>query len=330
MRVNNSITVQKSGNEKAKFSTVINSPAVRGMIDRSLNNPKRAASFVSTLISSVATNPQLSSCKPESVISAALKGEGMDLSLALGQYSIVPYGDLANFQISYKGMSQLATRSGQYKDFGVFDVREGEFKGKDPRTRQPMIEWKDDDERENLPICGYYGFYELKSGFFKSVYWTHEKILNHADRYSAAFSKDVYMSIYGEGGDIKKAESVKRKSPWYDAPNSEGHMKMCRKTILLQMLGDGVAPLSLEMQNIMSADSAIDKDGIIYADDPMVIAKNNPESVIVDSETGEIIEPESTPEPKRGRRKASVDERSSDDEDLSEQIVLGDIMNMGD
>lgn len=276
MKPTNSLT-----QKKPTFSMVINSSTMQNMIGTALKDSRRAASFTSTLISAVSSNTKLAECRPESVISAALRGEGMNLSLALGQYSIVPYGDSANYQISYKGISQLAIRSGQYADFGVFDVREGEYKGKDPRTRRPVIEWIDDeDEREKKPLVGFYGFYELKDGFFKSIYWSHEKILLHADRYSKAFDKKTYDDMLS--GKIKgsDADKLRSGSPWYGDPLSEAHQKMCKKTLLIQMLNDGTAPLSIEMQTAFKQDTLQEKgDEIIYADD----------SRIVNTATGEIV-----------------------------------------
>ena len=285
MKVTNSI-VKGNAPEKKPFHSVINSPSIRGMIEKSLGDPRRAASFVSTLISTVSSNKKLAECRPETVISAALKGEAMDLSLQLQQFSIVQYGDTANYQLSYKGLSQLATRSGQYLDFGVYDVREGEYKGKDSRTRQPVIEWLDDDDaREKLPLAGFYGFYELKNGFSKSMYWTHDKILSHADRYSMAFSKEKYEQLIA--GKLKKEEAEKLKigTPWYGDPLSEEHMKMCRKTVLMQMLNDGTAPLSIEMQQAINNEVVLEStdNGIIYEDDPLVAgAKSSEESVKTD------------------------------------------------
>lgn len=278
MKATNSLTAKA---KKPTFSMVINSDSMKSMINKSLGDPRRAASFTSTLISTVSASEKLRACNPESIVSAALQGESMNLSLALGQYSIVPYGDSANYQLSYKGLSQLATRSGQYKDFGVFDVREGEYKGKDHKTRQPMIEWLEDDERENLPLAGFYGFYELKDGFFKSIYWTHEKILNHANRYSKAFDKEKYDAMQNGKMDEKEVTKLRNGSPWYDEALSEAHMKMCKKTILMQMLNDGTAPLSVEMQNAINYEKVTEQDGeIIFADD----------SRIVNAETGEVTE----------------------------------------
>lgn len=291
MKANNSIITQK---KKPSFSMVINSQSMQSMIAKTINEPRRAASFAATLISVVSASRQLSECKPESIISAALRGEGMNLSLALGQFSIVPYGDTANFQISYKGLCQLATRSGQYADFGAFDVREGEYKGKHPRTRQPVIEWLEDDERENLPLSGFYAFYELQNGFFRSIYWTHEKILNHADRYSQAFHKDIYDKMLN--GELPPAEVAKYRkgTPWYDDPLSEAHMTMCRKTMLLRLLGDGTAPLSTEMQSALTLERESEKSSVIFPDDPAVVAANSRQQTVQEDD---VIDIEASEEP---------------------------------
>lgn len=298
MRATNSIT--NAPRQTKGFTATISGDAVQKMIMSSLKDPRRAASFTSTLISVVNSSTQLQKCNPASIISAALRGEAMNLSLALGQYSIVPYGDSANYQLSYKGLAQLATRSGQYRDFGVFDVRQGEYKGSDMRTRQPVIEWMDEEDREKLPLAGFYGFYELQNGFFKSIYWSHEKILNHANRYSKAFSKKKYEDLLAGKLDKKDADKLRFGSPWYDEPLSEAHMKMCKKTVLIQMLGDGTAPLSLEMSVAIKEDQAQEKDeDVFFADDPRIISANAPakaeeDTVVVtpsevDMETGEVV-----------------------------------------
>lgn len=262
--------------EKRTFSSIVSGPAQQDIIKKALNDPRRAANFTSTLISVVNANEKLAQCDPKSIISAALRGEGMDLSLALGQFSIVPYGDKANYQISYKGLSQLAMRSGLYSDFDAFDVREGEYKGKNPRTRQPIIEWiEDEDEREKLPLAGIYAFYELKDGFFKSMYWPHSKILDHANRYSQAFSREKYEKMLNGELDPNEVAKLQRGTPWYGEPLSEQHLTMCKKTLILRMLGDGKAPLSIEMRMAIDHEVEQEKGGqIIYEDDPEVVEAN--------------------------------------------------------
>ena len=111
---------------------------------------------------------------------------------------MVPFNDnkngrkVAQFQIGYKGYIQLAMRSGQYRDLDVIEVREGEYKGKDAFTGKARVEFiEDDNERLKLPIIGYFAYFELLNGFRKSLYWTKEKMEQHALTYSQAYKTDV-------------------------------------------------------------------------------------------------------------------------------------------
>lgn len=265
--------------QNASFSTIINAPSMRGMIEKSLGDPRRAASLVSTLISTVSASEQLRSCSPDTIVAAALKGEGMNLSLPLGQYSIVPYGNTATFLISYKGYIQLAMRSGFYEDLDAMDIREGEYKGRDPRTRRPMFEFIDDDDaREKLPIVGYYAFFLLKDGFFKSVYWSREKVLRHADRYSAAFSLEKYNKLLA--GELTKDEAARLSAPWYDTGGQQE--TMCKKTVLRNLLNSGYAPLSVEMQRTFEDDMRSEET---YVPDG---TPQTASAIEVDPETGEV------------------------------------------
>lgn len=292
MKASNSFAPAKTQNQGG-FSSIINAPSTRQMIDKSVGDPARAAELVSTLISTVNASDALRSCDPGSIISAALRGEiGMGLSLAMGQYSIVPYGSKATFQIGAKGLKQMAVRSGKYSAMGFFDVREGEYKGRNPLTREPKFEWiEDEEQRLALPIIGYYGFYKLNeenNNFFQCIYWSHEQIIRHADRYSQAFSKEKYDQLLSGQLSPTDAEKLRRGSPWYDLPDSVPHQKMCMKTIAIQLLNDGMAPL--EVQQAINADNLQESSGntVVYDNDvftPQVVADAAP----VEEQTQEAI-----------------------------------------
>lgn len=254
--------------EKRSFADVINSDKGQSLIANSFPTKDAKAAFTASLISSVGQNEALKLCDPASIISAGLHGVSMGLSLPLGQFSIIPYGNTAKYQISYKGLAQMAIRSGEYNDINVFDVREGEYKGRDKITRTPTFEWiEDDDLREQLPIVGYYGFFRLDNGFTQTLYWTHDKIMRHADRYAKAFSLEKYQRLLAGELDPKEADKLRNGSPWYDDPNGEAHMKMCRKTILIQLLNSGFAPLSTEMVRAIEEDKASEDGSLITAED---------------------------------------------------------------
>lgn len=73
------------------FSNAITSNAMQGLIQKSLKDDKVAARFTSTLISAVNASEQLKMCDPGTIVAAALRGEGMGLTLGMGYY-LVPYG----------------------------------------------------------------------------------------------------------------------------------------------------------------------------------------------------------------------------------------------
>ncbi len=260
MAVKNSLV---RGQQKQPFSVVINSSGYQKMINNALKDPKRANRFVASVISAVSLNPVLQECEPGTIVSAALQGESLELSPSpqLGQFWMVPYDDkkrgrkIAQFQIGYKGFVQLAIRSGQYLDIDAIEIREGEYLGRNRASGKPEFSFiTDDEQREALPVIGYLAYFELLNGFKKSLYFSKEKMLNHADRYSKAFSAEKYRDL--QDGKLPKSEMWKYSSPWYS-----GFDGMALKTVVRQLLGKyGI--LSVEMVRAFESDmSMVNEDG---------------------------------------------------------------------
>lgn len=270
-----------------KFTQFVNGQAIKNLLSSSLGGPQQAAQLTSTMISVVSANEKLQLAPPMQILSAALRGEiGMGLSLVLGDYAIIPYEDkkkgtvTAQFQLQVNGIKRMCIASGAYDKINCYDVREGEFQGYDPDTWEPIVVRNpDDEERDQLPIVGYYAFYRLNksyNGFTNKIYWPYEKILRHADRYSKAFDLNIWKQIQAgatsgtdNNGYTWYANSKRSGSPWYGDMTEEGHMKMCRKTVLKQLLSDGFAPKSTLIQAAIAADNASEysEEPITYADE---------------------------------------------------------------
>lgn len=268
MAVGNSLKHSGNGG-KPKFSVAIQTPQYQKLVNDTLGDPDRARRFVASVTSAVSANPALQECDAGTVLSAALLGESLNLSPSpqLGQYYMVPYwdkkrgGNVAQFQIGYKGYIQLAERSGQYLDLDAFPVVEGEYNGRDRFTRRPILEFLEDDgERENRPVVGYYAYFELNNGFRKVLYWSKEKMLAHADRYSQAFhlnAKEAQDPRYARvsyedylAGNFPKGDEWKYSSFWYK--DFDG---MACKTMLRQLISKwGI--MSIDLQRAISGDEA--------------------------------------------------------------------------
>lgn len=274
-------TFTQQAQSKPSFSLAVTSPSMQGMIKKALGSDAAAARVTSTLISAVNASDQLRSCEPSTIVAAALRGEGMGLIYGHGYY-VVPYGSVATYVMSYKGYIQLAMSTGFYADIDCIEIREGELEGRDRRTGKPKVNlarYETDEEREQHTVIGYYGYFELKDGTFRYEYWPLDKLLRHADRYSQAFKLEKFRKMQSGEMEPKEVEKLLRGTPWYD-PNG-GQDKMCRKTVIRQLLNSGYAPLSPEVKTAFANDSQ-SEDGGVIPDFQM------PERVI--PTTGEVIE----------------------------------------
>lgn len=279
MKVNNSFAPQIA--QKQTFSAAITSAAMQNMMLKSLRDERAVARITSTLISAVSASDQLKNCEPSTIVAAALRGEGMGLIFGNGYY-VVPYGTTATYLLSYKGYIQLAMSTGFYADIDCVEVREGEIEGRDRRTGKPIVnlaKYESDEERQSKPVIGYYGYFELKNSMFRYEYWPMDKLLRHADRYSKAFSYEKFKAMQSGEMNPRDVEKLLNGSPWYD-PNG-GQDRMCRKTILRQLLNSGYAPLSPEVKTQLMEESSAEDEGVI-PDFQM------PERVI--PTTGEVVE----------------------------------------
>lgn len=251
---------QMAQQKKQTFSMAITAPSAQQMISRALKNERMAARFTSTLISAVSASEQLKACDPGTIIAAGLRGEGMGLIYGHGYY-IVPYNSVATYMMSYKGYIQLAMSTGYYDDIDCIEVREGEREGRDPRTGKPIInlaKYETDEERDSHKIIGYYAYYKLSTGAFRSEYWPMDKLLRHADRYSPAFKLEKYNALINGELDAKEQSKLLNGTPWYDV--NGGQDRMCKKTVLRSLLNSGYAPLSNEVRSYFNEDR---EDGVV-------------------------------------------------------------------
>lgn len=241
----NEIT-KSSGSNKIGFTSFMTSTVVQKKVNDILGDEKSGKRFISAIVSAVNNNPQLKECDNASILSGALLGESLNLSPSpqLGNYYLVPFkdkdrGQVATFQLGYKGYIQLAIRSGQYKKLNVLAIKEGELIKYDPLNEEIEVNLIEDEEkREKAKTIGYYAMFEYVNGFKKAMYWSKAKMEAHALQYS-------------KGYQAKKGYTFWEKD--FDA--------MAFKTMLRQLISKwGV--MSIDMQQAYENDMAyIKEDG---------------------------------------------------------------------
>ena len=293
-------TNQRSiSNAQPAFSVFMSKENIKNLVQQSVG--QNAQSFTTAIISAVSNNPDLQQCNQASILSAALQGEALKLSPSpqLGQYYMVPFKKkdkatgkqyyVAQFILGAKGYKQLAMRSGQYQDIDVIEIKEGEYKGRDKATGKQVFEFiEDDDKRDTLPTIGYMAYFELLNGFRKTVYWTKNKMIRHADTYSQAFSAQKYEDYIN--GKIPQDELYKYSSFWY-----KNFTEMAFKTLLRYLLSQwGI--MSIEMQKAIDLDNAtVNENGevsYVELEDPLLADTQSITPVSGEETKPEIITPD--------------------------------------
>lgn len=239
--------------KKVQFSAAVTGDTLQNIIRKSVPDAASASRLTGALLSAVAANDNLKACQPASVVAAALRGEGMGLTLGMGYY-LVPYGDKCQYQIGYKGLLALLIATGEVADTDCVPVREGEHLGRDKRTGRAKIDfsvYETEEEAQKHKIIGYYFFVELRNGYFRYEYMTVDEILRHAERYSKAFSREKYDRLQSADCPKQEADRIRASSPWYNDTET-----MMRKTVIRKLLNSGFVPLA----NTARLEQALQKD----------------------------------------------------------------------
>lgn len=190
---------------------------------------EKAGTFMSSVLDLIGSDNYLMQCDPRLVVKEALKAAALDLpvSKSLGFAYVIPYKSkgqpIPNFQLGYRGLIQLAIRSGQFRHLNTGVVYEGEHIIEDRIKGTLEIS----GEKTSESAVGYYAYMQLVNGFEKAIVWSRERVESHAKKFSKAFGSGPWQSDF-------------------DA--------MAKKTVLLQL--KTYMPMSIEMQTAMIHEAA--------------------------------------------------------------------------
>lgn len=280
-----------------RLKTALNAESVQEQFRNALQDS--APLFVASLIDIYASDKNLQECEPGAVIMEALKAATLRLPINknLGFAYIVPYRNKGKaepqMQIGYKGLIQLAMRTGEYRYLNADVVYEGELKSYDKLTGHLDL----NGERKSDKVVGYFAYLQLLNGFSKAVYWTKDQVIEHAKRFSKSYSSQF--------------------SPWqtdFDA--------MALKTVLRNLITKwGI--MSVEMVQAVDRDIEADAQREIaeYANSEVLDIDDG----IVDAEFEEVPVPPNTkkqaksktkqePKPEKESQQETLEPEWADDE----------------
>lgn len=206
-------------------------PAIEAALP-SVITPER---FTRIVTSALSTNPKLAQCTPQSFLASMMTAAqlGLEPNTPLGQAFLVPYnskrGLECQFQLGYKGLIDLAYRSGEIAMIQAAEVCENdlfEFEfGLEPKLR-------------HIPARGnrgnpshYYAVFKTKTGGKSFAVMSIEEVREFAQKYSKSFGTGPWQTNFAE---------------------------MAKKTVLKNLLK--YAPLKSEFVRQVSADMTVRTD----------------------------------------------------------------------
>ena len=238
---------------------------MQGEIAKALPSVLTPERFTRITLSALSTNAKLAQTTPKSFLGAMMTSAqlGMEPNTPLGQAYLIPYKNHGvlecQFQLGYKGLIDLAYRSGQVSTIQaqtVYANDEFEYElGLEPKLRHVPAK-----TNRGEPVF-FYAVFRTKDGGYGYEVMSIDDVRTHAKKYSKA---------YGNG-------------PWQT--NFE---EMAKKTVLKKALK--YAPLKTEFVRGLSADETIKSDiseDMFSVPDETVIEADGYE---VDGATGEVLE----------------------------------------
>ena len=241
--MNNQVTT--TDQQPQSLQQLMNSGAVMKKLNDVLGSEKKAASFVSSVISVASGNSMLRNANPMTILGSAMVAATLDLPVipTLGLAYIVPYKGQAQFQLGYKGLIELAERSGQFKNIIDEVVYEGQLVKKNKFTGEYVF---DEEAKTSDKVIGVMARMDLVNGFSKTIFWTIEEVEAHANKFSQAFRSG------------------------YNSPWKTDFEAMARKTVLKALFAK-YAPKSVAMQEAIKFDQGVVKVKDSLEEDDLVI-----------------------------------------------------------
>lgn len=242
-------------------------PAIKKALP-SVITPER---FTRMVLSALSSTPKLAECSPQSFLAAMMTAAqlGVEPNTALGQAYLLPYrnhGQMeCQFQLGYKGLIDLAYRSGEVSVIQAHTVYENDVfeyeLGMDPKLRHVPA------KADRGEAVAYYAMFKTKDGGYGFEVMSVDDVQRHAQRYSKS---------YGSGT-----------SPW-----RSNFDEMAKKTVLKRALK--YAPLKSDFVRGVAQDETIKaelSDEMYTVPDETVFEAEGEEigSTDVDTETGEVI-----------------------------------------
>ena len=239
---------------------------MEGEIKKALPSVMTPERFTRITLSALSTNPKLAQCTPQSFLGAMMTAAqlGLEPNTPLGQAYLIPYWNSkqrrleCQFQLGYKGMIDLAYRSGEIQTIQAQigyanDTLVAEYGTECSLKFIPKL---NGDRGEPVNV---WAMFKTKDGGYGFEIMTLDDVRAHAQKYSKAYDAGPWQTNFEE---------------------------MAKKTVLKKVLK--YAPMKSDFVRQIAQDSTVktEIDEDMFSVPAAVV---DAEAVAVDESTGEVI-----------------------------------------
>lgn len=220
--------------------------------------------FTRIALTALSSTPELANCERNSFLGGLMQAAqlGLEPNTPLGQAYLIPYKNNkkgifeCQFQVGYKGMIDLAYRSGEMAAIYAHTVYERDVFEYEYGLEQKLIHIPASEDRGNA--VAYYAVWKLKNGGYGFGVMSVDDVVKHAQKYSQAYGSNY--------------------SPW-----KKEFDEMAKKTVLKAVLK--YAPIKTEF---MVAATSSDESTVVADDEGIIIDYDyEPEFEVVEEEEEE-------------------------------------------
>lgn len=185
-------------------------------IEKALPSVITPERFTRITLSALSTNPMLQQCSPKSFLGAMMTSAqlGMEVNTPLGQAYLIPRRNgktgewECQFQLGYKGLIDMAHRSGEVRDIQAHVVHandEFEYElGLEPKlVHKPAT-------KDRGPATHYYAVYHTKNGGYGFEVMSVDDINKHAQQFSDSVKRGVFSPWKSNFDEMAKKTVLKR------------------------------------------------------------------------------------------------------------------------
>lgn len=172
--------------------------SMQSEIQKALPSVMTPERFTRIVLSALSGSPKLQQCDPQSFLAAMMTAAqlGVEPNTPLGQAYLIPYAGKCQFQLGYKGMLDLAYRSGEVSVIQAHVVRENDdftySLGLEPQLKHvPATQ-----NRGNATHV--YAMYRTKDGGYGFEVMSMEEARAHGKKYAKSYNNSPWQTDFEE------------------------------------------------------------------------------------------------------------------------------------